>query len=235
MKMLRMERKAKGLTMKELGEMIGVSESAISQYETGKREPDNAALVKLSEILGVSTDHLLGVASDYDRPKLRIKNRTKNWKSDKVGRLFMCIDSGLLDLIDVFAKEDGVSIEDEIEKILHEEAENRMEEEMSDAADQEFAELPPENLYPHRHTVDSPQAAATVSIDVTGLEQPRPEQEKKPTPVTEDGLEKMFIQYVQALNPDQQRMILDQMQGMIGRQKVPSSVFSQQIIDETAQ
>ena len=77
MKMLRMERKAKGLTMKELGEMIGVSESAISQYETGKREPDNAALVKLSEILGVSTDHLLGVASDYDRPKLRIKDRTK--------------------------------------------------------------------------------------------------------------------------------------------------------------
>lgn len=66
MKMLRTERKAKGLTMKELGEMIGVSESAISQYETGKREPDNTTLVKLSEIFGVSVDYLLGAA--YKQP-----------------------------------------------------------------------------------------------------------------------------------------------------------------------
>lgn len=233
MKMLRMERKAKRLTMKELGEMIGVSESAISQYETGKREPDNATLVKLSEILGVSTDHLLGVASDCDHPKLRVKDRAKAWKSNKAGRLSVHIDTGLLDLMDIFAEEDGISVEDEIERILHEEAEVRMEEAMSAAADREFAELPPEMIYPHLRAGDSHHPVNAVSMDASGLNYSKPGQEKKPTPVTEDGLEKMFIQYVQALNPDQQQMILDQMQRMIGQQKVPSSVFSQQITDET--
>lgn len=233
MKMLRTERKTKGLTMKELGEMIGVSESAISQYETGKREPDNATLVKFSEILGVSTDHLLGVASDYDRPKLRMKDRTKTWKSNKAGRLSVRIDTGLLDLMDIFAKEDGISVEDEIEKILHEEAENRIEKAISAVADREFAELPPEKIYPHRRTGGSPQPATTVSMNATALEQPQLRKEKKPTPVTEDGLDEMFMRYVQKLTPDQQMMILEQMQRMTGQQKEPSSVFAQQITGET--
>lgn len=59
MLMLRSARKAKGLTMKELGAMVGVSESAISQYETGKREMDFETLLKMGEILECSTDYLL--------------------------------------------------------------------------------------------------------------------------------------------------------------------------------
>lgn len=57
---IRETRKAKGMTMKLLGELIGVSESAISQYENGKRQPDNDTLIKLSVCLNVSTDYLLG-------------------------------------------------------------------------------------------------------------------------------------------------------------------------------
>ncbi len=59
MQMLRTIRKAKGLTMKELGEKVGVSESAISQYETGKREADFETLLKLGEILDCSVDYIL--------------------------------------------------------------------------------------------------------------------------------------------------------------------------------
>ena len=59
MLMLRSARKAKGLTMKELGTMVGVSESAISQYETGKREMDFETLLKIGEILECSADYLL--------------------------------------------------------------------------------------------------------------------------------------------------------------------------------
>lgn len=61
MKMLRVARKTKGLTMKELGEKVGVSESAISQYETGKREADFETILKIGEVLGCSIDYLLGV------------------------------------------------------------------------------------------------------------------------------------------------------------------------------
>ena len=59
MKMLRIARKTKGLTMKELGERVGVSESAISQYETGKREADFETLLKIGEVLDCSIDYLL--------------------------------------------------------------------------------------------------------------------------------------------------------------------------------
>ena len=60
MNKIRDARKAKGLTMKELGQLIGVSESAISMYETFKREPDNATLVNIAKTLDVSVDYLLG-------------------------------------------------------------------------------------------------------------------------------------------------------------------------------
>ncbi len=59
MNMLRTARKAKGLTMKELGEKVGVSESAISQYENGKREADYDTILKISEILDCPVDYLL--------------------------------------------------------------------------------------------------------------------------------------------------------------------------------
>lgn len=59
MNQIRSARKAKGLTMKKLGQLVGVSESAISMYETFKREPDNATLVKIANILEVSVDYLL--------------------------------------------------------------------------------------------------------------------------------------------------------------------------------
>ena len=53
-------RKAKKITMKQLGEAVDLAESTISQYETGKREPDNATLCRISDFFGVSVDYLLG-------------------------------------------------------------------------------------------------------------------------------------------------------------------------------
>lgn len=57
---IRLIRKNKNLNMKQLGLLIGASESAISQYETGKRQPDPATLIKLAEVLETSVDFLLG-------------------------------------------------------------------------------------------------------------------------------------------------------------------------------
>ncbi|MDE7327824.1 MAG: helix-turn-helix domain-containing protein, partial [Lachnospiraceae bacterium] len=52
-------RKEKGLTQKELGEAIGVSSSAVSQWENGGM-PDISLLPALSDILGVTVDALFG-------------------------------------------------------------------------------------------------------------------------------------------------------------------------------
>lgn len=59
MKMLRSLRKQKGISMKALGKEMGVSEGAISQYETGKREADYEMTLKIAEFFGVTVDYLL--------------------------------------------------------------------------------------------------------------------------------------------------------------------------------
>lgn len=58
---LREIRKLKGLTMKELGALVGVTESAIGLYENGRRKPDYEMLLKLSEALDCSVADILGV------------------------------------------------------------------------------------------------------------------------------------------------------------------------------
>lgn len=57
---LRTLRKARGLTLKQLGELVGVSEASVSQYENEKRQPDNEMLLKLAEALDTSVSELLG-------------------------------------------------------------------------------------------------------------------------------------------------------------------------------
>jgi len=56
---LRGLRLARGLTMAELAERIGVSQPAISQWESGREKPGRESLLKLSAELGVSVEDLL--------------------------------------------------------------------------------------------------------------------------------------------------------------------------------
>ena len=53
-------RKEHKLSMKELGKILGLSESTISLYEAGKREPDIKTLIKMADYFNVSVDVLLG-------------------------------------------------------------------------------------------------------------------------------------------------------------------------------
>ena len=81
MNRIRELRKEKGISMKILGEAIGVAESTISLYETEKRMPDADTLKKLARYFGVSIDNLLGESNSvsdeftetlYRRPGMRI-------------------------------------------------------------------------------------------------------------------------------------------------------------------
>ena len=77
MEYLRKIRKARGLTMKQLGQMVGVTESAIGQYETDKRNPSYEMLLKLGEALGCSVDYLLNgprglVLTKSEHPEVEI-------------------------------------------------------------------------------------------------------------------------------------------------------------------
>ena len=56
---LKVARVKKGLTQKELGELVGVASNALSRIETGKQIPKVDMLLKLAEILEVSAEELL--------------------------------------------------------------------------------------------------------------------------------------------------------------------------------
>ncbi len=57
---LRTLRKQHQLSMKALGNIVGVAESTISLYENEKREPDLSTLKKIADYFGVSVDYILG-------------------------------------------------------------------------------------------------------------------------------------------------------------------------------
>ncbi len=50
-----------GMTQEDVARWIGVSRGCMANYETGKRRPDALIVRRLSKLLGVSTDFLLGV------------------------------------------------------------------------------------------------------------------------------------------------------------------------------
>lgn len=99
METLRILRKDKGLSMKELGNILGVAESTISLYENNKREPDQAMLLKIAEYFNVSVDYLLG----------RNKMIAKNLFSENI------VDFPIIGKIT--AGYNGVSIEDKTDEI----------------------------------------------------------------------------------------------------------------------
>ena len=57
---LKMLRKSKNLTQKQLAENIGASESVIQNYELGTRKPTYDMLISLADYFDVSIDYLVG-------------------------------------------------------------------------------------------------------------------------------------------------------------------------------
>ena len=52
-------RKSKGMTQQELADKLGVTNKAVSKWETGEAFPETSQLVPLSDIFGVTVDDLL--------------------------------------------------------------------------------------------------------------------------------------------------------------------------------
>lgn len=56
---LRQLRISKGLSQFQLGKLVGVSDKAVSKWENGISKPKTGIILKLSDILSVSTEDLL--------------------------------------------------------------------------------------------------------------------------------------------------------------------------------
>ena len=53
-------RKEKKLTQAQLAEKLGITDRAVSKWETGKSMPDSSIMLELCKILGITVNELLG-------------------------------------------------------------------------------------------------------------------------------------------------------------------------------
>ena len=56
---IRNARRSKGYTQEQLAKLMGVSQGAITQWETGVTHPSFALIPKLAGVLGISIDELV--------------------------------------------------------------------------------------------------------------------------------------------------------------------------------
>ena len=57
---LRDLREENNLTQKQLAEILGMSQTGYSKYETGENDIPTAILIKLADLYKTSTDYILG-------------------------------------------------------------------------------------------------------------------------------------------------------------------------------
>lgn len=108
-KRLKESRTNKDYTQEELATMIGIAKSTLAGYEKGNREPDFTKLIKLTEILEVTSDYLLGISDNknvYDLSRDEKLLIEKYNKLNFVGqeRVHDFIDSNMLTM-DRYLKE----------------------------------------------------------------------------------------------------------------------------------
>lgn len=67
------------LKQSDLAKAVGIAQRTLSNYETGKTNPDSYAIIKLAEYFNVSADYLLGIenAGSKRRRAVNIKRMEK--------------------------------------------------------------------------------------------------------------------------------------------------------------
>ena len=74
-------RKAKGVTVKELAETLGIAQSMLTNYENGSSTPrEQSVWEKLSEYFGVSVSYLMGLTDSLVFPQ----DWDKGWHPDTI-------------------------------------------------------------------------------------------------------------------------------------------------------
>lgn len=61
---IRTLREDRDLRQIDVSNATGIDQKTLSNYETGKTNPDSFAIIKLAEFFGVTTDYLLGVSEE---------------------------------------------------------------------------------------------------------------------------------------------------------------------------
>lgn len=91
-------RRTRGISQKELSQIIGVTKTTVSNWETGFAEPNGKALMKLSEFFDVAPDYLVGLPTAEEIPaekidlKVELIDRILEADEKTVDRLFKYLE-----------------------------------------------------------------------------------------------------------------------------------------------
>ena len=99
-------RTQKGLSQKELGAILGVSNKAVSKWETGTAIPKTETLIKLAEVFEISTEELLNMALPLQNSQPRNESIMINPANARIGKT-----------LSEFRAEKGLFLKDVAEKI----------------------------------------------------------------------------------------------------------------------
>lgn len=77
-------RKEKGLSQETLARELNVSQSLISYYESGRKQPGYNTLAEMGRLFGVSIDYLMGLTDNPQGTHLSLKNAFSG--HEEVGR-----------------------------------------------------------------------------------------------------------------------------------------------------
>ena len=91
-KELRLER---GYSQEELGRLLGVKKQTVTHWEAGNNYPNSDTLVKMANLLDVSTDYLLGINREKFENIANIKLHPK--EQDAINRYNRMKEAGLSD------------------------------------------------------------------------------------------------------------------------------------------
>ena len=76
MNRIRKLRKAHGFNQAAFSQLLGVSQAALSGYETGKHQADYSILLKIADLFDVSVDYLLGKSDIKKAPNAEALSAT---------------------------------------------------------------------------------------------------------------------------------------------------------------
>ncbi len=66
----------------DVANATGIDQKTLSNYETGKTNPDSYSIIKLADFFGVSTDYLLGYSDLNIRSSADIAEKLEKIESD---------------------------------------------------------------------------------------------------------------------------------------------------------
>lgn len=105
---IRFFRQKKGLSQQRLGDMLGVSATAVHKWEHGQSQPDIPALQRMSAIFGVSIDELCDhqppVRQDDPEGKITVMTRAFRQLTPAEQEKYLAVGRALFE--HAFGKED---------------------------------------------------------------------------------------------------------------------------------